>query len=173
MRYIKYFYCLVFLGMLHSCNVVGNDLEKEVGLSTSSISTIDNVSLKKGEEVVIWTKSSLEYKTYESPDLDDYSIKYYIEKDKDSMLVDRYLPLVFSHFIKSSKEEESDTETRYNDDNEEEEVDITRVTSEYEAESGVYVVPEDGNYSFSFKLYSKDNISFYSRGRFSIKLRTR
>ena len=89
------------------------------------------------------------------------------------MLVNRYDPLVFSHFIKSSKEEEADTETRYNDDNEEEEVDIVRVKTKYEAESETYLVPEDGEYSFSFKLYSKNNTSFYSRGGFSIILRTR
>jgi hypothetical protein len=173
MRYINYFFCLIFFGILQSCNVIGTDLGEEIGLSTSSISSLDNVFLKKGDEVVIWTKSSLQYKTNDSPNINDYSVKYYIEKDKDSMLVDRYYPLVFAHYIKSSQEIESETERGYNANDEEEDVEVISVNRKYEAESNVYVVPEDGTYSFNFKLYAKNNISFYSRCTFSIILRVR
>ncbi len=130
--------------------MVGDDIEDEIRLGANHIATFDNVELEKGDELVIWTKVSTAL--YEDDEVFHKKIKYHIEKEGKTLVFDSFSPFHYRHIIRSKKEGKESKTNEY--DNEQEEwIDvITPYTQwEFEAESIVYEVPENGVYVFDFK----------------------
>lgn len=151
---------LLFL-VFASCNPVGEDLA-EVVLVPNSITSIQALELKKGEEIVFWSKVA----TSESISEKNYSLKYSISlndkiisydstyvKDGDHIINSKVIAnngFLSSIFAKEGEERSKEVE--------------------YEAEKNSFKVPEDGKYDFDFKMNNPGD-DFIFRDRISIVIK--
>ncbi len=152
--------CIYFLiaFVITSCNTIGDQIQN-IELEDKKISNIKDISLTKGDVIVLWTYYNLEYKE----NLPSYRIKYHIEKDDNTILFEVFnllnnIDYSSKPIIRSSK----NTDNTYitNDENGDE-IEKNYTEWEFQKEEHQFIVEEDGSYSFDFKLYN-DNSGFFS-----------
>ena len=121
-----------------SCNTTG-DFIASADLENKKISSIKNISLTKGDVVVLWASYDLNYRE----EIPSYRIKYHIEQDKNTLLFEEFdllgdIEYSLKPIIRSSK----NTDDNY-------------TNWKFRKEEHLFVVKKDGNYSFDFKLYNE------------------
>jgi len=159
--YRNYLFSALFILGLSSCNPVGKELTV-LELTPGEIATAENLSLKKGDVVTIWSKILKSSKDEGSA----FSVKFNIENKGQSILFDSLNVDAQDHVINSEKTKES-----YNQSSSEGDSTIYYTVHEYETESKKFTVPKDGKYSFDFKLTERSNQSSFFGNKLSIVLR--
>lgn len=141
-----------------SCNPIGEDLA-EVALASNQITSLKGLDLKKGDEVVFWTKTT----TTSSEGLVNYSVKYSVALNNKIISFDSTFVQYGEHTINSEVTENNGIISRFfSDDN--------GSSHEFERENKSFKVPKDGKYDFDFKLYNPEDDSFF-RQSFAFILR--
>ncbi len=143
----KYLFPVLFILGFSSCNPVGKELTV-LELATGEIVSAENLSLKKGDVVTIWTKV---FKSSED-EAGVFSVKFNIENEGKSILLDSLDMRAEDHVINSKTTKES-----YNESSSKGDSTIYYTVHEYEAESKRFTVPADGKYSFDFKLTERSS----------------
>lgn len=130
---MKYIIVVLFFlsTILFSCNTIGTKV-KQIPLEVGNISTVNNIKLKKGDQLVIWSKIAAKYEDA-AP---DFSLRYLIEKDGEKMAFDELNVMNGAHTINTYS---GDDDGKYK-------------SQKTEIENKIIDIKEDGNYSFSFKL---------------------
>ncbi|KIC03494.1 hypothetical protein OA88_03735 [Flavobacterium sp. JRM] len=138
---------------LTSCNPVGENLG-EMPLFQNAISSIDSLDLKKGEEIVFWSKVT----TRKDSLFSKYKIKYSISLNGkiihfDSTYVEEGKHTINSKVIKDEIVHSSSTEKDS----------IEHVENwEFEIENKSFKIPQDGKYNFDFKLEAPE-LDFFAK----------
>jgi hypothetical protein len=143
---------------LTSCNPVGEKLN-ETPLFQNGISSVDGLDLKKGEEIVFWSKVAKRKDSL----LSGYKIKYSISlNDKiielDSTYVSEGNHVINSKIIKS--------EMVHSSSDKQDSIEYIE-NLEFEIENKSFKIPQDGKYNFDFKLYAPAEQDFFSRNNIS------
>jgi len=154
--YKNYLFPILFILSFSSCNPVGKELAV-LELANGEIVSAENMSLKKGDVITIWTKvsSSSEDKN------EAFRVKFNIENKGQSILLDSLNTSAEDHVINSKTTKES-----YNQSSSEGDSTVYYTVHEYETESKKFTVPNDGKYAFDFKLIDRSS----SRSLFGNKL---
>ncbi|WP_108866349.1 hypothetical protein [Aquimarina aquimarini] len=151
---------------LISCNVIGEKLE-EVPLQKGMINSSTDMDLKQGDVITIWSKAEMKYTEGKES---DFEIKYHIEKDGETLDFGKFAILddiYLTHTISSSKNK--DESYNSNSDEADEEGRVYYYTWSFERESYIFTAPDNGKYTFDFKLYEikddfpSDNIAIVLR----------
>lgn len=147
---------IIGLGLISlvSCNPVGEDLA-EVPLVLDEITSIKDLELKKGDEVVFWSKVS-------TTKFSDYKVKYSIASENKVVAFDSTSVMSGEHTINSKVSESGFISSLFNGGEDS--------SQEFERENKSFVVPNDGKYDFDFKITSEEDGSFFGE-RFSFILR--
>ncbi|SHE77486.1 hypothetical protein [Pedobacter caeni] len=155
--------CLLLLA-LASCNPVGENII-ELPLQAGEISSAENIDLKKGDKVVIWSKLTLN----DDEVLPDFKVRVNVENEGKSVWSDSLKVLKGRHAINSERSTEA-YEVLGGGDSDGVEKDSTAYYSKrtFELDNADFIVPKDGKYNFDFKL--KLDINSHNKG-FSIILR--
>ena len=140
-----------FLLLVVSCNIVGETIG-EVGIN-NEITSLENISLKKGDEIVFWSKIAVKYDTL--PEI--YKYKYLISCNDIAVKYDSSYLFNGNHNLHSEKEIVKDTIKNFDD----KDSIITRNVWNFEIENFTYKVLKDGKYSFDFKTNRQLNNSFF------------
>lgn len=136
--------------MLSSCNPIGEKLA-EISLEGDGIATVDNINLKKGDVITIWTKVIEKDDSYTSKS----GIRYNIECNGKSILFDSLNVNITEHVINSKKLDDS-----YIQSSSEKDSTVYYTMHQYETESKKFTAPIDGKYSFDFKPKRNQGSSF-------------
>jgi hypothetical protein len=150
----KYIAGILFISIL-SCNPVGEDLA-EVPLVFDEITSLKGLDLKKGEEVVFWSKVSTSEFSY-------HKIKYSIALNNKIVTIDTTSLMLGEHTINSKVSQDGGFISNLFTGN-------NSSSIEFERENISFKVPEDGKYDFDFKISSNENSSSFGE-KFSFILR--
>ncbi|KFF04856.1 hypothetical protein [Flavobacterium reichenbachii] len=136
MKIILKFTALIALITCSGCHFVGEDLI-EVPVK-DEITSSGEISLKKGETVVFWTKINA------NTAYPEYSIKYLIEENNKTVEFDSISRFTSGrdHII-NAKASSGDAP---------EKTSIYKESFEFELENKKFTAPKDGKYTFDFKL---------------------
>lgn len=138
-----------------SCNPIGEELA-EVPLLLDEITSIKDMELKKGDEVVFWSKVS-------TTKFSDYKVKYSIASGNKIIAFDSTNVMSGERTINSEVSEDGGFISRlFNGEG--------SSSREFERENTSFVVPQDGKYDFDFKISSEDDESSFGE-QFSFILR--
>ncbi|MFW0715649.1 hypothetical protein [Pedobacter sp. N23S346] len=159
--YRNYLFPVLFILGFSSCNPVGKELTV-LELATGEIVSAENVSLKKGDVVTIWSKVS---KSSEDEGA-AFNVKFNVENKGQSILFDSLNVSAGDHIINSKETEES-----YNQSNSAGDSTVYYTVHEYETESKKFTAPKDGEYSFDFKLSERSSQGSIFGSKLSIILR--
>ncbi|MFD2285687.1 hypothetical protein GJU39_08750 [Pedobacter petrophilus] len=157
----NYLFPVLFILGFSSCNPVGKELTV-LELANGEIVSAENVSLKKGDVVTIWTKVS----TSSKDEGGAFQVKFNIESKGKSLLLDSLNLNAEDHVINSKKTEES-----YNQSSSTGDSTVHYTVHEYETESKKFTAPADGKYAFDFKLIDRSNNRSLFGGKMAIILR--
>lgn len=148
---------------LTSCgNPVGDSIV-ESPLFENEISSVKDLDLKKGDEVVFWSKVA----TRKDSTFVSYKFKYSISL-KDSIIEFDNVYIAYGDHIINSKTTNDKVTTSFS----EKEDSISYVKNwEFEIENKSFIVPQDGKYNFDFKMYCPDTNFFSNRSSASIIIR--
>lgn len=138
---------------LTSCNPVGENLG-ETALFDKGISSIENLDLKKGEEVVFWSKVA----TRKDSTFSKFKVKYSISCNNKIIEFDSLYIAEGNHTInsKTKMDEITHSSSKGKDS-------IEYVKNwEFEIENKSFKIPQDGKYNFDFKLYAPE-VDFFAR----------
>jgi len=155
----KNIFAIVLLALV-SCNPVGEDLA-ETAVSPDGITSIKGLDLKKGEEIVFWSK----VQTGQDPNSLNYNIKYSIALNNKIVSFDSTSVMEGNHTINSKVERDKKFLSGLFSD------EASSSSYEFEIENKSFVVPENGKYDFDFKFYYtgedffRDNISIVIKGK--------
>jgi hypothetical protein len=143
--------------LMLGCQSLGEDLA-EIPLSDQNITSSNEIELKKGEKITIWTKCNI-------PNAQpNFKIKYLIEENGNKIEFDTLFP-ISEHIINSKGSKEDVTEKNSDD----KDTLIHKENFQFELKNTEFIAPIDGKYTFDFKLSSKSE-SLFNSG-FSIILR--
>jgi hypothetical protein len=144
--------------LFFGCNSVGADLA-ELPLSSNKIVSSDEIVLKKGETITIWTKLNVATAT------PDFKIRYLIEESGSKMVYDSlsFLSNEKNHIINSSAFSEEVIEKTSGD----KDSIVIKRDFLFELKTKDFEAPKDGKYTFDFKMTKGDTFN----GGFSIILR--
>ncbi|MGE6353776.1 hypothetical protein ACQKCJ_07835 [Flavobacterium sp. NPDC079362] len=161
MKIILKIIALIALLTFYGCHSAGEDLI-EVPVAKDEITSSGEISLKKGETIVFWTKINSN-----SP-YPEYTIKYLIQENKKTVEFDSITRFSSgtNHIINAKASSEIITEKTF----EEKDTIIHKKDFEFELENKKFTAPKDGKYTFDFKLTKSDSDSFFNSG-ISIVLR--
>ncbi|TRX35536.1 hypothetical protein FNW52_10880 [Flavobacterium sp. ZT3R18] len=143
--------------LIFGCQSLGEDLA-EIPLSDQNITSSNEIELKKGEKIAIWTKCNIPNA------VPNFKIKYLIEENDKQIEFDSLFP-ISEHIINSEASEEDVVEKNFDD----KDTLIHKENFQFELKNKEFIAPKDGKYTFDFKLSSKSE-SFFDSG-FSIILR--
>ncbi|MFB9077453.1 hypothetical protein ACFFLS_18305 [Flavobacterium procerum] len=145
---------------LTSCNPVGENLG-ETALSDEGISSIENLDLKKGDEVVFWSKMA----TRKDSTFSKLKVKYSISCNNKIIEFDSLYIAEGNHTINSKTEMSEVTHfTSTGKDS------IVYVKNwEFEIENQSFKIPQDGKYNFDFKLDTRE-VDFTAKNNTSAAL---
>ncbi|MEL1252540.1 hypothetical protein AAEO57_02030 [Flavobacterium sp. DGU38] len=146
--------------VLASCNPIGETLG-ETPLFENTISSIDDIELKKGDEVVFWSKvatrkdsSFLKYKMRYSISCEGKIVKY------DSTYISDGI-----HAINSKTEID---EITHSFEKGKDSIEYAK-NWEFEIENISFEIPKDGKYNFDFKFYSPE-MEFFAKNSSSTSI---
>lgn len=143
----NYLFPILFILGFSSCNPVGKELAV-LELTSGEIVSEENVSLKKGDVITIWTKVS---NSSEDKDV-AFQIKFNIESRGQSILLDSLDVTAKDHIINSTTTKES-----YNQSSSTGDSTVYYTVHKYETESKKFTAPADGKYTFDFKLTDRSS----------------
>lgn len=157
-RVLRYLSVLLFVSLAISCNTIGETMEEQV-LEANLVQSFEDVNLEKGDVVVLWVNAKLNYKNQYPV----FQLKYNIENSNETVFYEKFdlygaMIANVNPRIRSSKDD-TDTFMEYNNGGEKSEKNYTKWN--FQMELNKFEVPEDGYYTFDFKLY-KDDAEFIS-----------
>lgn len=138
---------------LFSCNPIGENMG-ETPLFENGISSIENIKLEKGDEIVFWSKVA----TRKDSSFLKYKFRYSISSEGKIIKYDSIYISDGAHTINSKTkiEEIGHTSSTGKDS-------IEYVKNwEFEIENNSFEIPKDGKYNFDFKLYSPE-MDFFAK----------
>lgn len=157
----NYLFPVLFILGFSSCNPVGKELTV-LELATGEIVSAENVSLKKGDVITIWTKVSKSSKD----EAGIFSVKFNVESKGQSILLDSLNVNAADHIINSKTTKES-----YNQSSSAGDSTVYYIVHEYETESKKFTAPAEGKYTFDFKLIDRSSNSSLFGNKLAIILR--
>lgn len=155
---LSFYFIIIGITTISCDTVIGTSIYK-AKLEDKTIHTVKDLSLNKGDVIVLWAHYNLSYKE----EMPLYRLKYHIEQDDNTVLFDEFnllenIEYSFKPIIRSSKNTDR-TYTAYDDNGDEIEKKYTEW--DFQQEEHKFIIEKDGNYSFDFKLYN-DGKSFLS-----------
>jgi hypothetical protein len=143
--------------MIFGCQSLGEDIA-EIQLSDQDITSSNEIQLKKGDIIAIWTKCNVP-----NP-YPDFQIKYLIEENHDKIEYNVLTPYYSSqHIINSTASEEHVVEKNYED----KDTLIHKKNFQFEYKNIEFIAPIDGKYTFDFKMSKKSDPQSDSESMFN------
>ena len=147
---------IILITVFCSCNVLGKKI-KVIPLAPGDIASAENIALKKGDELVLWSKIEAQYDD-ERP---NFSIRYLLEKDGAIVSFDSVRVMDGAHTVNSSFTNEKGGYKTLN----------------AEIENKKIAIKDDGNYTnisaFYFPLCFTKLLYFFSKCFFNFILKIR